>query len=225
MTKSPQMQLMLDRYGVTTKRALLAAIAREYTVETGSRFSQRDAELILDGMLESAYQRMQSEEALDPEYSTTVSADVVERNLRAIAEADDLSVFEVPVPTVSAPLAALRRHVSGAIAAGLAEPIVAVETEEALEHESHGGAAGSFAAEGCSLCPVDEKVDPLLAAYTEARHAVSKTKLELASQIIATARRLAESGPKRRDRYAYKATVSHAELAELRKLLAEWDAR
>jgi hypothetical protein len=37
-----------------------------------------------------------------PDYQETVSDEIVERNLRAIAEAEDLSSFEIPVPTVPA---------------------------------------------------------------------------------------------------------------------------
>lgn len=55
---SQQFQNLLDRYGVTTKRDLLRAIAREYTEETGERHTQADAELLLDPMLEAEYQRI-----------------------------------------------------------------------------------------------------------------------------------------------------------------------
>lgn len=35
---------------------------------------------------------------------------------------------------------------------------------ESPEHDLHGGAAGSFAAEGCQLCPVESPADIVVAA-------------------------------------------------------------
>lgn len=58
-TESPQMASLKRRYRVTTKRALLRAIADEYTRETGEKYTLRDADLILDGMLEAEYQRIE----------------------------------------------------------------------------------------------------------------------------------------------------------------------
>jgi hypothetical protein len=53
------MNNLMTRYGVTTERSLLHAIAQEYTRETPERHTIRDAELMLDGMLEAEYQRIE----------------------------------------------------------------------------------------------------------------------------------------------------------------------
>jgi len=58
-TRSPQMTGLMGRYGVTTQAALLRAVRDEWTRETGERYTIRDAELMLDGMLEAEYQRLE----------------------------------------------------------------------------------------------------------------------------------------------------------------------
>jgi hypothetical protein len=58
LTISPQESRLLDRYGVTTRRDLIRAIRDEYSRETGERYTLRDAELMLDGMMEAEYQRI-----------------------------------------------------------------------------------------------------------------------------------------------------------------------
>jgi hypothetical protein len=50
---------LMKRYQVTTERELLRAIVREYQAETGSRYSLREASIILDEMLEAEYQRIE----------------------------------------------------------------------------------------------------------------------------------------------------------------------
>jgi hypothetical protein len=56
---SRQMLNLLGRYGAANERQLLRAIAKEYTEETGERHTLRDAEALLDGMLEAEYQRIE----------------------------------------------------------------------------------------------------------------------------------------------------------------------
>jgi hypothetical protein len=53
------MSSLMAQYGVTTERALTRAIAAEYTRETGERWTIADAALLLDGMLEAEYQRIE----------------------------------------------------------------------------------------------------------------------------------------------------------------------
>ena len=53
------MKSLMAKYGVTTQRDLLRKIAAEYTQETGERFTQADAAVMLDGMLEAEYQRIE----------------------------------------------------------------------------------------------------------------------------------------------------------------------
>lgn len=57
-TASAQTLAVMARYQVTTERALLRAIAAEFTRETGERYTIADAGLMLDGMLEAEYQRL-----------------------------------------------------------------------------------------------------------------------------------------------------------------------
>ncbi|MGV0985053.1 MAG: hypothetical protein ACOYB2_10890 [Limnohabitans sp.] len=54
-----QMQSLKAQYGVTTKRDLVRAIADEFALETGERRSVVMAEVMLDGMLEAEYQRIE----------------------------------------------------------------------------------------------------------------------------------------------------------------------
>ena len=56
---SEQMERLLKNYNVTTEKQLLREIAKEYSRETGEKFTVRDAELMLDGMLEAEYQRIE----------------------------------------------------------------------------------------------------------------------------------------------------------------------
>ena len=56
---SEQMERLLKNYKVTTEKQLLREIAKEYSRETGEKFTVRDAELMLDGMLEAEYQRIE----------------------------------------------------------------------------------------------------------------------------------------------------------------------
>lgn len=53
------MNNLKQRYGVTTQRDLLRAIRDEYARETGEPYTLFDAELMLDGMLEAEYQRIE----------------------------------------------------------------------------------------------------------------------------------------------------------------------
>jgi hypothetical protein len=53
------MTSLMRRYHVTTERALLRAIRDDWTTNTGERYTLRDAELMLDGMLEAEYQRIE----------------------------------------------------------------------------------------------------------------------------------------------------------------------
>lgn len=55
---SEQMDNLKARYGVTTKQRLIWAIMVEQRAETGEAVTLRDAELLLDGMLEAEYQRI-----------------------------------------------------------------------------------------------------------------------------------------------------------------------
>jgi hypothetical protein len=61
MRHSPQMKRLMASYGVTTRADLCKAIRDEYTRETGEKHTVRDAELMLDGMLEAMFQRMEGE--------------------------------------------------------------------------------------------------------------------------------------------------------------------
>ena len=53
------MENLLRRYGVENERDLLKAIAKEWTEETGVRYTLDDANFLLDGMLEAEYQRIE----------------------------------------------------------------------------------------------------------------------------------------------------------------------
>ena len=55
---SAQMARLLYRYSVRTEAELVRAIRDEHIRETGERFTLLDAELMLDGMLEAEYQRL-----------------------------------------------------------------------------------------------------------------------------------------------------------------------
>lgn len=78
---SPQMQNLLNRYGVATEPALLQAIADELNEECWDPadgedpFTAADAGLMLDGMLEAEYQRIAGgaydAPDLDEEYELT----------------------------------------------------------------------------------------------------------------------------------------------------------
>ena len=61
--RSPQMARLMASYGVLTERELVKAIRDAWSFETGSRFTLRDAEAILDQELEATYQRMQAEDS------------------------------------------------------------------------------------------------------------------------------------------------------------------
>jgi hypothetical protein len=54
-----QMTNLLSRYGVTTRRNLLAAIAKEYREETGEAFSRAAVEVMLDEMLDAERERIE----------------------------------------------------------------------------------------------------------------------------------------------------------------------
>ena len=56
---SEQKRRLLERYGVTTERALVRAIQDEYEQETGERPVRVVAEIILDEMLEAEFQRIE----------------------------------------------------------------------------------------------------------------------------------------------------------------------
>ena len=56
--RSPQMASLQARYGAATKAGLLRAIRDDYNRECGEGFTIRDAEMMLDGMLEAEYQRI-----------------------------------------------------------------------------------------------------------------------------------------------------------------------
>ena len=62
---SAQMTALKAQYGVSTQRALVQAIADEFARETGERRSVRTAEVLLDGMLEAEYQKIEGG-AYDP---------------------------------------------------------------------------------------------------------------------------------------------------------------
>jgi hypothetical protein len=63
-TTSPQMAKLLERYKVTSEKALIKAIRDEYREETGS-CTLVEASYLLDGMLEAEYQRIEGG-AYDP---------------------------------------------------------------------------------------------------------------------------------------------------------------
>ena len=77
--KSPQMASLMRRYHVTNQRALLRAIAAEYSEETGERFTQFDASLMLDGMLEAEYQRLASTDPVEVGISQRIERSACER--------------------------------------------------------------------------------------------------------------------------------------------------
>jgi hypothetical protein len=60
--KSDQMLSLMRKYRVENVPDLLAAIAAEYTEETGEVHTTEDAAVMLDGMLEAEYQILQSRE-------------------------------------------------------------------------------------------------------------------------------------------------------------------
>jgi hypothetical protein len=88
--KSPQMQNLLDRYGVQTEEALLKALAAEYTEECcdpgEEPFLPEDMAAVLDQLLEAEYQRIAGG-AYDTSHPTDEDWDE-EAQLRAEAEAE-----------------------------------------------------------------------------------------------------------------------------------------
>jgi hypothetical protein len=56
---SPQMVNLLRRYRVKTEKELIRAIRNEWSEETGTRYTEADAAVILDQMLEAEYQRIE----------------------------------------------------------------------------------------------------------------------------------------------------------------------
>jgi hypothetical protein len=57
--RSPQVQSVYDQYGVRTMPELLRAVRDEYALETGEPFTLRDADLMLDGMFEAEFQKIE----------------------------------------------------------------------------------------------------------------------------------------------------------------------
>lgn len=91
-TISEQERRIRIRYGVESRRALLAAIRDDFAAETGERYTLRDADLLLDGMLEAEYQRIESG-AYDPA-PVEPSTDPAETYERGLARLDPDAAYE-----------------------------------------------------------------------------------------------------------------------------------